>query len=68
MLVGFDALPEEVKELKAGNEDASVAQFPKKIGELGVSTIVKVIKGETVPAFVDTGTAMVTKENVKDFE
>jgi ABC-type sugar transport system substrate-binding protein len=68
ILVGFDALPEEIKEIKAGNEDASVAQFPKKIGELGVSTLVKVIKGETVPPFVDTGTAMVTKENVNDFE
>ena len=49
-------------------EDASVAQFPKKIGELGVATLIKVIKGETVPPFVDTGTAMVTKENVNDFE
>jgi len=68
ILVGFDALPEEIKEIKAGNEDASVAQFPKKIGELGVSTLIKVIKGEAVPAFVDTGTAMVTKDNVKEFE
>ncbi len=68
ILVGFDALPEEVKEIKAGREDASVAQFPKKIGELGVDTLVKVIKGETVPSFVDTGTAIVTKENAKDFE
>jgi len=68
ILVGFDALPEEITEIKAGNEDASVAQFPKKIGELGVSTLVKVIRGETVPAFVDTGTAIVTKENVNEFE
>jgi ABC-type sugar transport system substrate-binding protein len=68
ILIGFDALPEEVKEIKAGREDASVAQFPKKIGELGVDTLVKVIKGETVPSFVDTGTAIVTKENASDFE
>jgi hypothetical protein len=27
-----------------------------------------VIKGETVPSFVDTGTAIVTKENASDFE
>lgn len=68
ILVGFDALPEEIKEIKAGNEDASVAQFPKKIGELGIGTLIKVIRGEAVPAFVDTGTAMVTKENVNEFE
>jgi ABC-type sugar transport system substrate-binding protein len=68
ILVGFDALPEEIKEIKAGHEDASVAQFPKKIGELGVATLIKVIKGDAVPPFVDTGTAMVTKDNVNDFE
>jgi len=51
ILVGFDALPEEVKEIKAGREDASVAQFPKKIGELGVDTLVKVIKGRDSPCF-----------------
>jgi ABC-type sugar transport system substrate-binding protein len=68
ILVGFDALPEEIKEIKAGREDASVAQFPKKIGELGVATLIQVIKGESVPAFVDTGTAIVTQENVKDYE
>jgi ABC-type sugar transport system substrate-binding protein len=68
ILVGFDALPEEIKEIKAGNEDASVAQFPKKIGELGVSTLVKVIRGESVPSFVDTGTSIVTKENANEFE
>ena len=68
ILVGFDALPEEIKEIKAGKEDASVAQFPKKIGELGVSTLVEVIRGESVPSFVDTGTAIVTKENANEFE
>jgi simple sugar transport system substrate-binding protein len=68
ILVGFDALPEEIKEIKAGNEDASVAQFPKKIGELGVSTLIKVIRGESVPSFVDTDTAIVTKENANEFE
>jgi ABC-type sugar transport system substrate-binding protein len=68
ILVGFDALPEEIKEIKAGHEDASVAQFPKKIGELGVDTLIKVIKGQEVSASVDTGTAIVTKENVNDFE
>ena len=60
--------PKKSEEIKAGHEDASVAQFPKKIGELGVDTLVKVIKGEAVPPFVDTGTAIVTKENADQFE
>jgi 2-dehydro-3-deoxy-D-gluconate 5-dehydrogenase len=37
LLVGFDALPDEVKQIEAGKEDATVAQFPAKMGELGLA-------------------------------
>lgn len=67
ILVGFDALPDEVAQIVAGNEDASVAQFPAKIGELGIDTLWSAVSGGEVPAFVDTGTAMVTAENAADF-
>ena len=60
ILVGFDAVPDEVALIVAGTEDASVAQFPAKIGELGIDTLSKVVSGETVEPLVDTGTAIVT--------
>ena len=68
VVVGFDASPDEVAAIAAGTQDASVAQFPAKMGELGVDTVYKAVKGETVEANVDTGTAMVTKDNVADFQ
>jgi len=67
ILVGFDALPDEVALILEGTEDASVAQFPAKIGELGIDTLWKAVSGETVEAFVDTGTAMVTSENAAEY-
>ena len=67
-MVGFDASPDEVAAIEAGTEDASVAQFPAKMGELGVDTVYKAVIGETVEANVDTGTAIVTKDNVADFK
>jgi len=67
ILVGFDALPDEVTQIKAGWETASVAQFPAKIGELGVDTLYKAVKGKKVPKNVDTGTALVTKANADQF-
>ncbi len=67
ILVGFDALPDEVAAIVDGTEDASVAQFPAKIGELGIDTLLKAVSGEDVDAFVDTGTAIVTAENAADF-
>jgi ABC-type sugar transport system substrate-binding protein len=66
--VGFDAQPEEVAEIKKGNEDASVAQFPARIGLLGIDTLWKVVSGKSVPRNVDTGTAIVTKANAGSFD
>jgi ABC-type sugar transport system substrate-binding protein len=68
IVVGFDASPDELAALEAGTEDATVAQFPAKMGELGVDTVLKAVLGETVEANVDTGTAIVTKDNVADFK
>jgi ABC-type sugar transport system substrate-binding protein len=67
VLVGFDALPDEVKQIQAGKEDATVAQFPAKMGELGLDTLLKAVKGENVASTVDTGTAIVSKDNASDF-
>ncbi len=60
ILVGFDALPDEVAQIKAGWETASVAQFPAKIGGLGIDTLYNAVKGKKVPKNVDTGTALVS--------
>lgn len=68
IVVGFDASPDELAAIEAGTEDASVAQFPAKMGELGVDTVYKAVLGEAVEANVDTGTAIVTRDNVADFK
>ena len=67
-VVGFDASPDELAAIEAGTEDATVAQFPAKMGELGIETTYKAVTGAPFEAFVDTGTAIVTKENVADFK
>lgn len=67
VIVGFDASPDEVKAIVAGTESASVAQFPAKMGSLGVQTALDAAQGKTVQANVDTGTEMVTKDNAAQF-
>lgn len=66
-LVGFDFCCGEAEAMTAGIEDASVAQFPTKMAEYGVDALVKSIRGETVPALIDSGAALVTKENMDQF-
>jgi simple sugar transport system substrate-binding protein len=68
IVVGFDASPAEIKAIEAGDQAASVAQFPAKMGSLGIETAVAAAKGGTVQANVDTGTEMVTKDNAAKFK
>lgn len=66
-VVGFDASPDELKAIKAGDQAGSVAQFPAKMGSLGVETAVAAARGQSVQPSVDTGTEMVTKDNASSF-
>jgi ribose transport system substrate-binding protein len=63
-LVGFDTSPALVEGLKRGEIQALVAQNPKKMGREAVQALVAIMKGETVPAVIDSGAAVVTKENL----
>ncbi len=65
ILVGFDGLTDEVKAVKAGCENATVAQHPDKIGSLGIATLYAAAQGKAVPKNVDTGTSLITKANAK---
>jgi simple sugar transport system substrate-binding protein len=68
VLVGFDFCCGEKEALTAGIEDATVAQFPAKMAELGVDALVKAIKGEKVESLIDSGAALVTKDNMDSFK
>jgi ribose transport system substrate-binding protein len=62
--VGFDTSPALVEGLKRGEIQALTAQNPKKMGREAVLALVAKMKGETVPAVIDSGAAVVTKENL----
>ena len=68
VLVGFDACCGELEKIASGQEDATVAQFPSKMAELGVDALVRAINGETVAALIDSGAALVTAENAAEFQ
>jgi ribose transport system substrate-binding protein len=62
--VGFDTSKRLVEDVQAGKIDALVAQNPEKMGYLAVETLYKVVKKETVPKVIDTGTVLVTKDKL----
>jgi ribose transport system substrate-binding protein len=63
--VGFDTSKKLIEEVQAGKIDALVAQDPYRMGYLAIETLVKVVKGEKVPAAVDTGAVLVTKKGLE---
>jgi ABC-type sugar transport system substrate-binding protein len=68
VLVGFDFCCGEAEALAAGTEDATVAQFPARMAELGVDALVKAIRGEEVESLIDSGAALVTPDNMDQFQ
>lgn len=68
VIVGFDASPDALTSIEAGELTGSVAQFPGKIGELGTLTAAAVARGESVEAFVNTGVDVVSIENIAEFK
>lgn len=61
IVVGFDATDDAQAAVKAGSMAATIAQKPAKIGELGVSTAQKIIKGETVEKSIPVELELVTQ-------
>jgi ribose transport system substrate-binding protein len=68
MVVGFDANPDAAASILAGEMTASVAQNPANMGALGIESLIKLAKGEKLPAVIDTGTVLVTKDNAADYK
>lgn len=66
-VIGFDTQEDALKAIKDGKIDSQVAQNPYKMGYITVKNIVKYLKGEQVPSIVDTGTSLITSENVDQY-
>jgi ribose transport system substrate-binding protein len=62
--VGFDATPALVEALKKKEIDVLIAQDPYKMGYQGVKQCVAAMRKQPVDQTVDTGSAVVTAENV----
>ncbi|MBS0417906.1 MAG: substrate-binding domain-containing protein [Proteobacteria bacterium] len=65
-LIGFDPEKRLLDGLRAGRVDSIVVQDPYQMGYQGVKTIALYLRGEAVPAAVDTGVTLVTRESLRD--
>ena len=64
--VGFDYSASFLEPLRKGELKGFVVQHPVNMGYLSVKTMAAHLRGEKVPATVDTGVELVTLENLQD--
>jgi ribose transport system substrate-binding protein len=62
--VGFDASEKLVQAVRSGEIDALVVQRPFEMGYLSIKTLVAHVRGQSVERRIDTGSSLVTKDNV----
>jgi ribose transport system substrate-binding protein len=62
--VGFDASPQLIDALQKGEIDALVVQNPVKMGHDGVKIMVDHLRGQSVPATMDTGVKVIDRDNL----
>lgn len=63
-VIGFDNSLEQIKFLEKGVFQAIVVQKSFNMGYLAVETALKVLKGEKVPPVIDSGSELITKDNM----
>lgn len=66
-VIGFDAGQEALRALEEGRLKAVVAQNPSLMGRLSVEVALKALEGEPIQAKYDSGTMLVTQENLNQF-
>jgi ribose transport system substrate-binding protein len=65
-IVGFDAGPKQVADLKAGTVQALIAQKPADIGAQGVQQAYNALTGKPTTKKIGTESTSITKDNLAD--
>jgi ribose transport system substrate-binding protein len=66
-IMGFDAIPDAIKAIQAGDMVGTIAQQPALMGKRSVETAVKIADDESVPKTQPVPIKLVTKANAAQF-
>ena len=67
IIVGFDGTKDGLQAVKDGGLIANILQFPDVMGIIGVDLMVRHLNGEQIPPKVDSGSGVVTADNVDQY-
>jgi len=66
VVIGYDSGAQQIAAIRSGEMAGAITQNPVGIGDQGVVSAVKALKGEKLPKFVDTGFYWYDKTNIND--
>lgn len=66
IFLGFDGVKSACESILNGELDMAAAQDPYNMAYQAVDAAVRLIDGETLPEFIDSGSAVVTKDNAQE--
>ena len=64
---GFDDLPDTIEAIKSGTIQFCLAQMTYKMGWLSVTELLRACEGKKIPAEIDTGMMVITKDNADSY-
>lgn len=67
VIVGFDAIDDALQAIQDGDMNATVAQQPERIGQLGVENAIRVVDGESIEENIPVEVRLVTQDNVSQY-
>ena len=65
-VVGLDGLEPEIQSIIAGQESATVAQYPYKMAEIAVHSALQVLNGHPVATNINSGSVLIDKSNAQE--
>ena len=68
VVVSVDGIPEAIEAITQGSLAGTVTQYPDAMAFLAIETMLKKLKGETVPEKIDSPIKLITKQNLSDAE
>jgi ribose transport system substrate-binding protein len=63
VIVGYDAIQDSLSSIRNGEMDATIAQMPDQVGQLGVQYALQVTQGKSIPLNIPTEVRLITRES-----
>jgi ribose transport system substrate-binding protein len=67
VVVGVGESKETMQNIRAGILECTVVEYPTRAGAMAIDAMVRYLNGESVPDVIDSGSALITRDNIDTY-